>query len=71
MLKTLVKASNITNLTDARYFSALEVEWLGYHLEKGAETYIEPQNIIAIKEWVEGPKTVGEFGLQSKADFRE
>lgn len=71
MLKTLVKASNITNLTDARYFSALEVEWLGYHLEQGTETYIEPQNVIAIKEWVEGPKTVGEFGLQNAATIRQ
>jgi len=71
MLKTLVKASNITNLTDARYFSALEVEWLGYNLEKGTETYIEPQNIMAIKEWVEGPKTVGEFGLQDAATIRQ
>lgn len=68
MLKTLVKASQITNLTDARYFAALEVEWLGFHLDKGNETYIEPQTVVAIKEWVEGPKIVGEFGMQD-VDF--
>lgn len=70
MLKTKVKASQITNLTDARYFAALEVEWLGFNLDKGSETFIEPQNAMAIKEWVEGPKIAGEFGLQDIATIR-
>lgn len=65
MLITKVKASEIANLTDARYFAALEVEWLCFNLEKGTESYIEPQTVMAIKEWVEGPKIVGTFGLQS------
>ncbi len=65
MLITKVKASEIANLTDARYFAALEVEWLCFNLEKGAESYIEPQSVMAIKEWVEGPKIVGTFGMQS------
>ena len=65
MLTTKVKASEIANLTDARYFAALEVEWLCFNLEKGAEAYIEPENVMAIKEWVEGPKIVGTFGMQS------
>lgn len=70
MLKTLVKASHITNLTDARYFAALEVEWLGFNLEVGSETYMNPQKIMAIKEWVEGPKIVGEFGMQDVATIK-
>lgn len=63
MLKTKVKASSITNLTDARYFAAWEVEWLGFNLEAGTEGYIEPKNMKAIKEWVDGVKVVGEFNL--------
>lgn len=65
MLTTKVKASEIANLTDARYFAALEVEWLCFNLEQGTETYIEPNTIIAIKEWIEGPKIVGTFGMQT------
>ncbi len=70
MLKTLVKASQITNLTDARYFAALEVEWLGFHFDQGHDTYISPQNVIAIKEWVEGPKIIGEFGMQDNETIK-
>jgi phosphoribosylanthranilate isomerase len=63
MLKTKVKASSITNLTDARYFAAWEVEWLGFNLDAGSDDYIEPKNMKAIKEWVDGVKVVGEFNL--------
>ena len=70
MLKTRVKASQITNLTDARYFAAWEVEWLGFNFDKGSENYIQPQVMKAIKEWVEGPKLVGEFSFASAEDIR-
>ena len=70
MLKTRVKASQITNLTDARYFAAWEVEWLGFNFDKGSENYIQPQIMKAIKEWVEGPKLVGEFSFASAEDIR-
>ena len=33
----LIKASRITNLTDARYFAAKEVDFLGFNLEEGTE----------------------------------
>lgn len=62
MLKTKVKASRITNLTDARYFSAWEVKYIGFNLEEGNENYIEPVKVKAMKEWLEGPEFVGEFG---------
>lgn len=71
MLKVKVKASQITNLTDARYFAAWEVEWLGFNFDKGSEHYILPQNMKAIKEWVEGVKVVGEFSFASAEDINE
>ncbi len=70
MLKTNIKAGQITNLTDARYFAAWEVEWLGFNLEPNTESYIIPTEVAALKEWVEGPKIIGEFGMQSAEDIR-
>lgn len=67
MLKTKVKASSITNLTDARYFAAWEAEWLGFDFDAGSEEHIPVQNMIAIKEWVDGVKIVGEFGVMHSA----
>jgi phosphoribosylanthranilate isomerase len=61
-----IKVNSITNLTDARYFAAKEVAYLGFNLdEKNKENYIDPINMKAIKEWVEGPKIMGEFRYQS------
>lgn len=65
MLKTKIKAGSITNLTDARYFAAREVEWLGFDLTPGSETYIDAAQMLAIKEWVDGVQIVGEFSLES------
>ncbi len=56
-----IKASRITNLTDARYFAAKEVDFLGFNLEEGTEGYLEPIYMKAIREWVQGPLITGEF----------
>ena len=70
MLKTKVKAGAITNLTDARYFAAWEVHWLGFALDPADEAQIDPATARAIREWVDGVEIVGEFGLQSPAEIR-
>jgi phosphoribosylanthranilate isomerase len=62
MLMTKVKASSITNLTDARYFAALEVEWIGFCLDPDRPEHVSPQQVAAISEWVDGVKIVGEMG---------
>jgi len=54
MYRTQVYAKNIKNLTDARYFSARQVEWMSFQLpemdyEKAKEWF---EDII---QWVEGP----------------
>ena len=67
----LIKASRITNLTDARYFAAKEVDFLGFNLEEGTEDYLDPIYMKAIREWVEGPQIVGEFSASSADVVRE
>jgi phosphoribosylanthranilate isomerase len=71
MLKTKIKANSITNLTDARYFAAREVEWLGFRLEPGADNSISVVAANAIAGWVDGVKIVGEFEFATPVEIRE
>ncbi|MEM6726613.1 MAG: N-(5'-phosphoribosyl)anthranilate isomerase [Bacteroidota bacterium] len=61
MLSCKVKASQVTNLTDARYYAAWEVDWMGFCLDPGHESAISRATFHAIREWVEGPYIVAEF----------
>jgi len=69
MLKTPIKASQIGNLTDARYFAAWGVEWMGFSLDPSLGEVLPINQIKEIKNWVEGPKMVGEFGIQSTEEI--
>ncbi|MCB0707458.1 MAG: N-(5'-phosphoribosyl)anthranilate isomerase [Saprospiraceae bacterium] len=71
MLQTKVKASSVSNLTDARYFAAWDVDWLGFCLDENAPDYVSPPTLRAFREWVDGPAIVGEFGLQSLEEILE
>ncbi len=62
-LKTSVLAGGITHLTDARYFAAWGVEWLGFPLGRHGTEGITPNQFHALREWLEGPKFVGEYGF--------
>ena len=61
----IIKASSVTNLTDARYFAAKTVDYLGFNIEAGNPTYIDPIYVKAIREWVEGPGIVAELSSVS------
>ena len=67
----LIKASAITNLTDARYFAAQDVHFLGFNFEEGTPGYLDPMYMKAIREWVQGPKITGEFDQTPAAVVRE
>lgn len=59
-LKTKIKASNINNLSDARYFSTF-AEWIGFNFNPANPNAL---NISVAKEligWLAGPRIVGEF----------
>ncbi len=58
MLKAKIKISQITNLTDARYFAAWGVDYLGFHINPNSEYFTAPAIIAEIAEWVEGPKLI-------------
>lgn len=72
MLKTKIKASAITNLTDARYFAAKEIEWLGFNISTNGYNAMRIEDVAAIIEWVEGVKIIAEVDSiepDSMADF--
>lgn len=56
---TKVYASQIKNLSDARYFSSMEVDFLGIPLNEPIDIYKAHE----MMSWVEGPMTVAEPGL--------
>lgn len=64
-------ATRLTNLTDARYFAAKEVEFMAFCLEEGADGYLDPMLVKAIREWVQGPAILGEFMEFSAESVRE
>lgn len=70
MLKTKVKASSVTHLTDARYFAAWEVEWLGFNLSSGDPEAIDPRQAAAIQGWIDGVQIVGELNLPTVEDLQ-
>lgn len=61
-LQYQLKAGNISNLTDARYFNAHGVEWIGFNLDVLSENSISLKDAKIIKEWLFEPHVVVEAG---------
>ena len=60
-LKTFVKISNITNLSDARYCSGMMVDLLGFNIDPSSERRVSATDYREIAEWISGVSFVGEF----------
>ena len=58
MLKTVVKISNVTNLSDARYCAGMGVEMLGFSIDEAAETYVDLKKFNDIRSWIAGVQIV-------------
>ncbi|GAB4123153.1 MAG: hypothetical protein OHK0045_12850 [Raineya sp.] len=61
-LKTFIKVSNISNLSDARYCAGMGVEMLGFAVEPNSDNYIPPQAYQEMIGWLSGVEFVAEFG---------
>lgn len=70
-LKTLVKLSSVSNLSDARYGAGMGVEYLGFPLEQNAPDSLDPQSWAEITSWVSGVKLVAEMGQSPVSYIRE
>jgi phosphoribosylanthranilate isomerase len=66
-LKVTVKASGITNLSDARYCAGMGVHMLGFGVVAGREGFIKPSVFQEMRGWFSGPQVVAEvYGLTSR-----
>lgn len=59
-LKTIVKISNVTNLSDARYCAGMGVDMLGFSMDEQSPEYVDPKKLAEIRSWVAGVRIVGE-----------
>ncbi len=69
-LKTFVKVSNITNLSDARYCAGMGVDVLGFPVDEQSPSHISPESFEEITEWISGPRLAGEFGKTTLEDIK-
>lgn len=67
-LKTVVKAGNITNLSDARYFAGMGVEIIGFPVGKSISQSFQPSRIKEIAGWLSGVKIALEI---EEVEFEE
>lgn len=60
-LKTTVKVSHVSHLSDARYCAGMGVEMLGFRVAPEEEHYVSPEVFQDIRGWISGPKIVAEL----------
>ena len=65
-LKTFVKISNVTNLSDARYCAGMMVDIMGFDVDPTSDDRLEAADFKEITEWISGVKLAGEFKTNSK-----
>lgn len=70
-LRTFVKISNVTNLSDARYCAGMGVHLLGFNIDPENNNHVPPDIFNQITEWISGVELVGEFETENADSIRE
>ncbi len=60
-LKTFVKISDVSNLSDARYCAGMLVNYMGFNIDPSSSKAINVDEFTAISSWLAGVDFVGEF----------
>lgn len=70
-LKTIVKVSHVSNLSDARYCAGMGVDMLGVGVISSHQDYMAPPLFQEIRGWIAGPKIVAElYGVSTHEEIR-
>jgi len=70
-LKTFVFISSVNNLSDARYCAGMDVDLIGFSMEKDNKNFISPDVYKELTEWLSGVDFVGEFEDSNVEDINE
>lgn len=70
-LKTIVKVSKVTNLSDARYCAGMGVQMMGFCLDKHSSAFVDAKKAQEIAGWVVGMKIVGEIAGHGLVDLTD
>ncbi len=65
-----IKIAHISNLSDARFFSAFGVDYFGFSLDSLSPDAVTINEVKDITQWLYEPTLVGEFGIhQNQAEI--
>lgn len=70
-LKTFVKISNVSSLSDARYCAGMMVNAIGFNIDPTSDGHISVEDYTEITDWVAGVDFVGEFEKADLAQLKE
>jgi phosphoribosylanthranilate isomerase len=70
-LKTFVKISAVSNLSDARYCAGMTVNLMGFDLNKNSPSYVSPETFMELTGWLSGVEFVGEYGDATEEAIKE
>lgn len=60
-----IKAGQINNLTNARFFASYQVDWIGFNLDPLSPASINPADVEAITNWLVLDNLMGEVNNRS------
>lgn len=60
-LSTYVLVTDVNNLSDARYCAGMEVDMLGFNIQRGTPGFVVLETMKEIQEWLAGVYYLGEF----------
>jgi len=69
MSRPFIFADQLTNLTDARYFAAMGIDYISFNLSPSQPGFVSAGFVKQIGDWLSGPEIIGNFNAFEKDDF--
>ena len=66
-----IMAGGVSHLTDARYFAARQIDWIGFNFDPLSGKKVSVDSYLEMMKWIEGPIPVAELGNMSNIDIEK